>query len=578
MSDRDASVNLAARAPGLRGRERFAIVPARFATRAQVVSKVPMPRPQQAEPSAFHYRPDIDGLRAIAVVPVVLYHFGVPWFSGGFVGVDVFFVISGFLITSLIDVEIQAGRFSIVNFYERRVRRILPPLIVVVAAAMVVSLILLFPADLKRFAESVIAVTVFSSNVEFWRESGYFDAGSSVKPLLHTWSLAVEEQFYLFFPPTLMLLNRFFRRGVGLMIVGAIFVLSFGISIWSMDRFPDLRFLSSLLADVGTGTGCPARAWRAAGASRQMLCTALAGLGLLLILYSIFFVSAVGFPGYMALVPCLGTALILYAGMAQTTPVSAALATRPMVGVGLISYSFYLWHWPIFVFARYDRFDAIPLWQTAFWIALSALLATLSWRYVERPIRKRTILKSRKSLFLAAFAGMALLAICGAGIIAAHELPQRFPKDIQAILKAEHDYEPRRNTCFDRKMSLGRQGRFLHHRHGACGRSGFHSVGRLPLRRAPAGRGSGGGASRTVRSVRRARSLSAVPRRDGGEHAAALLRRIRRRRAEDHRRPPYPHGDPGDALVDLCRGHAGGHGKRRQSLSQGRAVRRPVFE
>ncbi|HEY2069918.1 MAG TPA: acyltransferase family protein [Rhizomicrobium sp.] len=419
-----------------------------------------MPRPQQAEPADFKYRPDIDGLRAIAVVPVVLYHFKIPYFIGGFVGVDVFFVISGFLITSLIDAEIRAGRFSIVNFYERRVRRILPPLIVVVAAAIAMSLLLLFPADLKRFAESVIAVAVFSSNVEFWREAGYFDSGAIYKPLLHTWSLAVEEQFYLFFPPTLMLLDRFFRRSIGLAVVALILVASLAISIATRNSHPDFDFYLpfSRMWELALG------ALLALGAvpvlRDRMLCTVLAAAGLLLILFSIFFVSAAGFPGYMALVPCLGTALILYAGMAQTTPVSAVLSAGPMVGVGLISYSFYLWHWPVFVFARYDRFTDIPVWQAVLWILLSAGLATLSWRFIERPIRRRTILKSRKQIFLAAFAGMALLAVAGVGIIAAHELPQRFPKDIQAILKAEHDYEPRRNICFDRKMSLVDKGDF----------------------------------------------------------------------------------------------------------------------
>src|SRR6185312_4787557 len=193
------------------------------------------------DPANYTYRPDVDGLRAVAILPVVFYHYGFWQFSGGFVGVDVFFVISGFLITGLIHREMMEGRFTIRNFYERRIRRIFPALFVMLAAATIAAALLLFPTDFELYAQSLIATAAFASNFEFWREAGYFDAWAGTKPLLHLWSIAVEEQFYLVFPAVLLLARKASRVNV-LMIVAGLFALSFGFSVWAVAYAPTTAF------------------------------------------------------------------------------------------------------------------------------------------------------------------------------------------------------------------------------------------------------------------------------------------------------------------------------------------------
>src|SRR5215207_4006092 len=189
---------------------------------------------------AFAYRADIDGLRALAVIPVLLFHAGFPAFGGGFVGVDMFFVISGYLITSIIHGDIEAGRFSLLSFYERRIRRIFPALFTVLFASTVMTTLILLPDPLKDFGQSVAAATLFASNVLFWEETGYFAGAAEQKPLLHTWSLAVEEQFYLVFPLFLLLLARAGRAGIPA--TAAIFLLSFAASVWAVPHAPTAAF------------------------------------------------------------------------------------------------------------------------------------------------------------------------------------------------------------------------------------------------------------------------------------------------------------------------------------------------
>jgi peptidoglycan/LPS O-acetylase OafA/YrhL len=408
-------------------------------------------------PGSLTYRPDIDGLRALAVVPVVLYHFRVPGFGGGFVGVDVFFVISGFLITSLIFGEMRAGEFSILRFYERRVRRIFPALFTVVLATLAVGVAVFFPRDLLRLAESAIATALFASNFDFWLQSGYFDVGADLKPLLHTWSLAVEEQFYLVFPALLRLLHTGKRRSL-LGFVTALAVMSFALSLWAVSEHPSAAFYLA-----------PYRTWElmlgailALGDFPQpkspLLADALSICGLAAIAWAVFsFTAATPFPGMNASFPCLGAAALIYAGATKGT-IWRVLSSRAFVFVGLISYSLYLWHWPIHVYSIYvSRATTGWAWTLAL-IALSFGLAILSWRFVEQPFRQRQVF-SRRAIFR--YGGGVTVATLGlsALLFPFHGLPQRFPAGVQSILAEADDIEPRRHECFNRSAEDVQQGR-----------------------------------------------------------------------------------------------------------------------
>ena len=329
-------------------------------------------------------------MRTIAVVPVVLFHAGWELFSGGFVGVDVFFVISGYLITSILLSELEQDKFSILRFYERRARRILPALMLVVLCCLPFAWLWLFPADMKDFGESVVAVATFSSNILFWWESGYFETAGELKPLLHTWSLAVEEQFYIFFPPILFLLWKLGRNTMIGVCVLALMV-SLGLSHWAAYHKPDANFflLPTRAWELLIGSLCAFWLQKrevSEGAILNQL-VSLAGLGA--IMASVFlFDEKTPFPSLYALLPTVGTAMvILTAGKGTLT--KSLLSLPPMVGIGLISYSAYLWHQPIFAFARHRLLEPPTLPLMLVLGVVSFLLAFLSWKYVEAPFRKR---------------------------------------------------------------------------------------------------------------------------------------------------------------------------------------------
>jgi peptidoglycan/LPS O-acetylase OafA/YrhL len=342
---------------------------------------------------ALPYRPEIDGLRALAVLPVMLFHAGFGLFGGGFIGVDIFFVISGYLITAIILAELQAGSFSLLTFYERRARRILPALCVMMLVCVPLAWHWLDPQDLKSFAKSLIAVPLFSSNVLFWRETGYFDTGVELKPLLHTWTLAVEEQYYVLFPLLLMAGFKLGRRWiVPLLTVLALISLALAQRGAAADSSAAFYLLHARAWELLVGSfiafhyvrkpfaeSAPVTAWQQLGGP--------AGLGL--IAYGVFgFDHSTVFPGLNALVPTLGAALIILCAR-RGTWVGAVLASRPLVAVGLISYSAYLWHQPVFAFARNSSLVApAPLTMLAL-TGLSLGLAWLSWRFVERAFRDR---------------------------------------------------------------------------------------------------------------------------------------------------------------------------------------------
>lgn len=343
----------------------------------------------------IRYRPEIDGLRAVAVLPVILFHAGFELFSGGYVGVDVFFVISGYLITSIIQTEIQEGKFSLLRFYDRRIRRILPALFLVSVACVPFAWFWMMPNEFQRFAQSLVAVNFFASNFLFLRESGYFAAASELKPLLHTWSLAVEEQFYVVFPLFLLLLRRYSQRTLMIALV-VLTILSLGLAEWASRSYPAASFflLPSRCWELGVG------AILAIGANsirpqKEVVAQlgSLLGLGMVLVAFMTYDKS-VRVPGVWGVLPVLGTALIIVYGTSATL-VGRFLGWRPVAGIGLISYGAYLWHQPLFAFARIRFWDGV---SPSGYLGLSVLalgLAYLSWRFVERPCRNPSLFSAR---------------------------------------------------------------------------------------------------------------------------------------------------------------------------------------
>jgi len=348
------------------------------------------------------YRKEIDGLRSIAVIPVILFHGGFSWLSGGYIGVDVFFVISGFLISSIILKEQEQGTFTIAGFYERRARRILPALFLVLLVTLPFALYWLLPFELVDFGKSLVAVNLFSSNFLFWQESDYFAATSAQIPLLHTWTLAVEEQFYILFPVFIMLFWNLGKRWL-VVIISTIALLSLGLSEWGWREFPEANFY--LL---------PSRAWelmigalvafylhskeQPKGLLNQW--GSLAGLAFI-ILPLFLYDEEIPFPSLYTLAPTFGTALVILFTTADTL-VYRFLTLPLLVGIGLVSYSAYLWHQPLFVFARFMSLEEPSLLLMGALSIATLILAYLSWRFIEAPFRNRQQF-TRKQIFMGSF-------------------------------------------------------------------------------------------------------------------------------------------------------------------------------
>jgi peptidoglycan/LPS O-acetylase OafA/YrhL len=401
------------------------------------------------------YREDIDWLRSIAVVAVVAFHFEVPPIFGGFIGVDIFFVISGYLITGIIQSELQSGTFSFARFYERRVRRLLPALYAMVALTAIPSFHYLLASERLEFFRSVAAVVTFTSNFFFWFQTGYFDHAAVEKPLLHTWSLAVEEQFYLALPLLLWGILRFARGSrIALPIaLGAMALASFALSAWLMRTggsanaffMSPPRVWEFLLGGLVATPAFPVLR----NAVVQQIVRAVA---LVLIGVSIYSLRpGPGFPGVNALLPCAGAAMYIWSGV--PTQVHGRYSHHHVVRFfGQISYSLYLWHWPLFTFARFSKSSLVL--DTPDKIALFALtvaISYLSWRFVEQPLRGDLLVPTRRAAFRIAGISTAVLLACSAGgIFVSGTLPtaDRVAQQLESYNAYDFETPYRRGTCF----------------------------------------------------------------------------------------------------------------------------------
>lgn len=406
------------------------------------------------------YRPEIDGLRGIAILAVLLHHVDPHLLPGGYVGVDVFFVISGFLITSILVRDLDAGTFSFTHFYARRAKRLIPAATVLVVCLVASAWWFFLPQDFKDFGTSIAAYAAMLSNVLFWKWDDYFAAQNKVWPLLHTWSLAIEEQFYLGYPLLLWALTRV-RAGARTAILAAIAIASFALSEWQAHADPRAAYylLPGRAWELLAGALCtriPASWCRSRGAS-----TAEGALGIALIAVPAFLYSeATVFPGVAALWPVAGTALLMHAALRGNNVWATFLQASPLVATGLISYSLYLWHWPLIVFAKYPWSAAPTMFPKAAAYAAglaSIVIAALSYRYVETPYRRARV--GDGIALLAAACASGLVCVAGVGIRQSRGVPSRLPAEVVAYADGIADFQPRRGETIQLPVADIRAGR-----------------------------------------------------------------------------------------------------------------------
>lgn len=379
---------------------------------------------------SLSYRPDIDGLRALAVLAVVIFHINKGWLPGGFVGVDIFFVISGFLITGILKREQDKSIFSFANFYMRRIRRILPAALTTILITLIVGIFVLLPSDLKELGKSSLASVFSVANIYFWLflDTGYFADSSETVPLLHMWSLGVEEQFYLIWPAIMLLTYKFGGRRLLIFVAAALAIVSFVIGEHFIltdqsfayymlpSRAGELLFGAILFLVIESVRRRPPR-WAAE-------CIGL--IGLLLIVWSLVFLSEVeGFPGFRSVIPTLGAGLIIASGSFGGGVVTRLLSVRAAVAIGLVSFSLYLWHWPVMAFYRYLYGQHIDVSQFLACAAAIFALAIISYHLIEKPFRSSDKNRQLKNLYTPTSAVtvsvIAILLIINGGFMSANQ-------------------------------------------------------------------------------------------------------------------------------------------------------------
>ncbi len=386
------------------------------------------------------YRQDIDGLRAVAVMLVLVFHFNlISGGKAGFIGVDIFFVISGYLITSIINKQLIDGSFNLKTFYVKRIRRLAPPLFVVLSITFIAGWTLLFPADFKELTKQILLSQAYIINFYFWQNINYFGLKTDGVPLLHMWSLAVEEQFYLFYPLFMVLIYKFFARHIGLALASAA-VISFLLSLYFLDSKPEATFYLF-----------PTRAWELIIGGlipfahskihrSQLTDQAIGFVGFGLIAYAVlFFNEDVNFPGYFALLPTVGTACLIFAGMTNKPITSKILSFTPAVYIGSISYSLYLIHWPVNIFAKMILEENYTLSWRAGMFALSLIVSITIYHLIENPLRKKRILASDTRLMYTYLAGLVSTVFIYLVVSLNNGLPDRFPNEVVRLAEFAED-------------------------------------------------------------------------------------------------------------------------------------------
>jgi peptidoglycan/LPS O-acetylase OafA/YrhL len=392
-----------------------------------------------AKARPLSYRPDIDGLRAIAVALVLVFHFSlIPAITAGFVGVDIFFVISGFLITTILKRELDQDRFNLLQFYVNRIRRLAPALFVVLLLTLFTGSLFLFPSELEELSIQVLASQLYIANIYYWKTISYFGLQAHDAFLLHTWSLAVEEQFYLVYPAFLLLLHRFLRSFFWQAILTCL-VLSFALSIWFMDVKPEATFylLPTRSWELMTGAlvSLAAAKWTRAGPIDE----AIGCFGVILIVASaVFYQRDFHFPGFYALLPTMGAACLILSGRGAGTTVSRLISVPPIVYIGRISYSLYLVHWPVNVLGGQIIDDYTVTWHILL-LLLSVTLAGLIYHFVENPIRSGRMLTAKRKLLLGYATGLLITASISAAIGLTSGIPQRFPDKVVELASHVND-------------------------------------------------------------------------------------------------------------------------------------------
>jgi peptidoglycan/LPS O-acetylase OafA/YrhL len=380
------------------------------------------------------YRPDIDGLRAAAVAAVILFHAEIPGFGGGFVGVDVFYVISGYLITQLLTGSLQRPLHAqLAEFYVRRARRILPALLATSLIVAVAAVAILLPWDLARFGRYLAATGMLGTNIAAWSDRiGYFQSRLAHVPITHFWSVAIEEQFYLIYPITLVLIGKCFHRHRASALV-ALAVLSFGVCVWGSYHAPAANYYLApsrawelLLGGILALSGARSPRWRL---TDELLaaCSAIA-LGVAVYRYG----PTTPYPGWYAVVPCAASAILIHTGRRGPTWVGRLLSLRPLVFTGLISYSLYLWHYPLLVLFGYYHIRKIGPVGLGMLLGVLYLVAVISWKWVETPLRTRAFLKSDRSFLWSALIVNIVILGTGVALWETGGLPGRYPPEVRA--------------------------------------------------------------------------------------------------------------------------------------------------